>query len=90
MTILVVGSLAIDTIETPFGKASGIIGGSATYFSAVASLYTKINLVAVVGTDFPMEQLDFLTDRGVDTRGLQVKDGETFCWAWSSGRGSSE
>ncbi len=81
MSILVVGSVALDSVETPFGKASGIIGGSATYFSAVASLYTKINLVAVVGTDFPMEQLQFLTDRGVDMRGLQVVDGETFRWS---------
>jgi len=81
MSILVVGSVAFDSVETPFGKASGILGGSAIYFSAVASLYTKVNLVAVVGTDFPMERLEFLTDRGVDTRGLQVMDGETFCWA---------
>jgi len=81
MSLLVVGSVAFDSVETPFGKVNGILGGSATYFSAVASLYTKVNLVAVVGTDFPMERLQFLTDRGVDTRGLQVMDGETFCWA---------
>ncbi|MFC2035499.1 PfkB family carbohydrate kinase [Chloroflexota bacterium] len=81
MSILVVGSVAIDSVETPFGRASGILGGSAIYFAGVASLYTKVNLVAVVGTDFPTEQLQFLTNRGVDTKGLQVKDGETFCWA---------
>jgi len=81
MSILVVGSVAIDSVETPFGKADGIVGGSATYFSAAASLYTEVNLVAVVGTDFPMEQLNFLSDRGVDTRGLQVADGKTFYWA---------
>ena len=81
MSILVVGSVALDSVETPFGKVSHILGGSATYFSAAASLYTKVNLVAVVGTDFPMEQIQFLTDRGVDTRGLQVVDGETFSWS---------
>ena len=81
MSILVVGSVALDSVETPYGKASGILGGSATYFTAAASLYTKVNLVAVVGTDFPMEQIQFLSERGVDTRGLQVMDGETFCWA---------
>jgi len=81
VSILVVGSVALDSVETPFGKVTNVVGGSATYFSAVASLYTEVNLVAVVGTDFPMEQIQFLVDRGVDTRGLQVVDGETFCWA---------
>ncbi|MFC2048405.1 PfkB family carbohydrate kinase [Chloroflexota bacterium] len=81
MSILVVGSIALDSVETPFGNVSNILGGSATYFAAVASLYTKVNLVAVVGTDFPLEQIQFLRDRGVDTRGLQVVDGETFHWS---------
>ena len=81
MSILVVGSVALDSVETPYGKANGILGGSATYFTAAASLYTKVNLVAVVGTDFPLQQIQFLSQRGVDTRGLQVADGETFCWA---------
>jgi sugar/nucleoside kinase (ribokinase family) len=81
VSILVVGTVAFDSVETPFGKVSDVLGGSATYFAAVASLYTKVNLVAVVGTDFPVEQIQFLRDRGVDTRGLQVADGETFRWA---------
>ena len=81
MSILVVGTVAFDSVETPLGKVSEILGGSATYFSAAASLYTKVNLVAVVGTDFPMERIQFLIDRGVDTRGLQVVDGETFRWS---------
>ncbi len=81
MSILVVGTIAFDSVETPFGKVSDVLGGSATYFATVASLYTKVNLVAVVGTDFPIEQIQFLRDRGVDTRGLQVADGETFRWA---------
>jgi len=81
MSILVVGSVALDSVETPFGKVRDVLGGSATYFSAVASLYTEVNLVAVVGNDFRQEQIQFLVDRGVDTRGLQMVDGETFRWA---------
>ena len=81
MSILVVGSVALDSVETPFGKVNDVLGGSATYFSAVASLYTQVNLVAVIGKDLAKEQLQFLIDRGVDTRGLQVMNGETFRWA---------
>jgi sugar/nucleoside kinase (ribokinase family) len=81
LSILVVGSVALDTVETPMGKVENEIGGSATYFSAIASLYTKVNLVAVVGTDFPREKIQFLEERGVDTRGLQVVEGETFRWS---------
>jgi len=68
-------------VETPLGRADDILGGSATYFSATASLYTDVKLVAVVGSDFPMERVDFLAERGVDIRGLQVVDGRTFRWA---------
>jgi len=81
VSILVVGTVALDSVETPLGKVHEVLGGSATYFSAAASLYTQVNLVAVVGTDFPREGIKFLIDRGVDTRGLQVVDGETFRWA---------
>ena len=81
MSILVVGSVALDSVETPMGKVTEEVGGSATYFSAIASLYTKVNLVAVVGTDFPKEKIQFLNERGVDTRGLQVVEGETFRWS---------
>ena len=81
MSILVVGTVAFDSVETPFGKADDILGGSATYFSAAASLYTDVRLVAVVGSDFPMNSVDFLAERGVDTRGLQVVDGRTFRWS---------
>jgi sugar/nucleoside kinase (ribokinase family) len=81
VSILVVGSVALDTIETPFGRAENALGGAATYFSTVASLYDQVNLVAVVGTDFPREHLAFLQGRGVDLRGLQVADGLTFHWA---------
>ena len=81
MSILVVGTVAFDSIETPLGKADDILGGSAAYFSAAAGLYTDVRLVAVVGSDFPLERLSFLTERGVDTRGLEVAEGSTFRWA---------
>lgn len=80
MSILVVGSVAIDAIETPFTKLDGILGGAASYFSAAASLYDQVNLVAIVGTDFPQEYMDFLRSRPIDLQGLQIKEGKTFFW----------
>jgi sugar/nucleoside kinase (ribokinase family) len=67
-------------VETPFGRVTEVLGGSAVYFAAAASLYTKVNLVGVVGTDFPPEHIRFLAERGVDTRGLEVVEGQTFRW----------
>ncbi|MDI7275365.1 MAG: PfkB family carbohydrate kinase [Anaerolineae bacterium] len=81
MSILVVGSVALDDIETPFGRVQGALGGAATYFAVVASLYDRVNLVAVVGTDFPGQHIDFLVERGVDIRGLQIAQGKTFHWS---------
>ncbi len=81
MSILVVGSVAFDTIQTPFGQADMALGGAATFFATVASLYEQVNLVAVVGQDFPREHIDFLAGRGVDIRGLQVAEGKTFHWS---------
>lgn len=81
MSILVVGSVALDSIQTPFGRVREALGGAATYFSAVASLYDRVHLVGVVGTDFPQEHIDFLVQRGVDIRGLQVVPGKTFRWS---------
>lgn len=78
--LLVVGSVAIDSIETPFGRDDEAIGGSALYFTAAASLFAPVKLVAVVGYDFPMESLDFLRKREVDLSGLTVADGPTFRW----------
>ncbi|TET39390.1 MAG: sugar kinase [Dehalococcoidia bacterium] len=80
MSVLVVGSVALDTVETPFGSVTEVLGGSAVYFAAATSLYTKVNLVGVVGTDFPAEHIRFLAERGVDTRGLAVVEGQTFRW----------
>lgn len=79
-SILVVGSVAYDDIETPFGRVERVLGGSASYFAAAASLYAPVRLVAVIGTDMPPETFDFLRQRGVDLRGLQVAEGETFRW----------
>jgi sugar/nucleoside kinase (ribokinase family) len=82
MSLLVVGSLALDTIETPFGKAERTLGGSATFVSVAASYFLQpVRLVGVVGGDFPKEDIEFLKDRGVDLEGLQViDDGKTFHW----------
>lgn len=83
MSLLVIGSVAFDAIETPFGKTDKIIGGAATYISMVSSYLTNdINLVAVVGEDFPAEHINLLNDMGVDTEGLQIKQGEkSFFWS---------
>ena len=83
MSLLTVGTVAFDAIETPFGKADKIIGGAATYISLAASFFTKkIQLVSIVGDDFPQNMLDELSNRGIDLAGLQVKKGEkSFFWA---------
>lgn len=81
MSLLVVGSLALDTIETPFGRVTDALGGSATYFSASASHFHPVQLVGVVGQDFPLDALDFLVERGVDLSGLEQARGESFRWA---------
>ena len=82
MSLLVIGSVAFDAIETPFGKTDKIIGGAATYISLASSYFTpKVNLVAVVGEDFPHNDIEMLRSHGVDTEGLQIKEGEkSFFW----------
>ena len=80
MDILVIGSVAFDSVETPFGRGDDVLGGSATYFSTSASFFTGVQLVAVVGEDFPEEPKEFLSSRGVDLAGLQTRPGETFRW----------
>lgn len=80
MSVLVVGSVALDTIETPFGSASEVLGGSASYFSLAASLFTDVKVVAVVGEDFPEEHLRLLRSKRVDLKGLQEAPGKTFRW----------
>ena len=80
MSLLVVGSMAFDSIKSPFGEVERVIGGSATYFSLAASYLTPVRLVSVVGRDFPKETLDMLSARGIDLQGLKVAEGITFHW----------
>jgi sugar/nucleoside kinase (ribokinase family) len=80
MTLLVVGSVALDSVETPFGKADNVVGGSATFFSASASHLSPVQLVGVVGSDYPMDDLAPLRERGVDLSGLEQADGASFRW----------
>ena len=83
MSLVVVGTVAFDAIETPFGKTDKIIGGAATYSGTAASYFTKdIKLVSVVGDDFPKEQIEEFHRHGIQTDGLQVKNGQkTFFWS---------
>ena len=80
MSLLVVGSMAFDSIKSPFGEVERVVGGSATYFSLAAAYLTPVRLVSVVGKDFPQEILRMLSARSIDTRGLKIADGETFRW----------
>jgi sugar/nucleoside kinase (ribokinase family) len=80
MNILVVGSLAYDTVRTPFGEAREVLGGSATYFAAAASFFAPVSVVAVVGEDFRQEEIAFLRERGADLAGLERRPGRTFRW----------
>jgi len=80
MSLLVVGSMAFDSIKSPFGEVERVIGGSATYFSLAASYLAPVRLVSVVGSDFPRETLDMLSARGIDLQGLKVAEGVTFHW----------
>ncbi len=82
MGLLVVGSVAFDSVETPFGNVKDALGGSAIYISVAASYFTApIRLVAIVGGDFPQNYMDFLEERGIDLDGLQVvREGKTFRW----------
>ena len=83
MSLLVVGTVAFDAIETPFGKTEKIVGGAATYICMSTSFFSRdINLVSVVGDDFPEKEIKKLNKKGVNTSGLQIKKGEkTFFWS---------
>ncbi|MFO0788986.1 MAG: PfkB family carbohydrate kinase [Pirellulales bacterium] len=80
MPLLVVGSVAIDNVETPQDRRNELLGGSATHFSYAASFFTDVQLVGVVGKDWPQEHTELLSRRGIDMSGLQVADGKTFRW----------
>jgi sugar/nucleoside kinase (ribokinase family) len=80
MSILCVGSVALDSLRTPSGERDDALGGSATYFSVAASFFTHVDIVAVVGEDFPKEHVDFLAKRGIGLDGLEQRGGRTFRW----------
>ena len=80
MSILVVGSVAYDTVETPFGKAEKVLGGSASFFAVAASFFVPVNLVAIVGKDFGEKQLAAFRGRNIDLEGLERAEGDTFHW----------
>jgi sugar/nucleoside kinase (ribokinase family) len=81
MSLLVVGSVAFDTIKTPYGLATEVLGGSATYFSVAASYFASVRMVAVVGKDFGDAPIKLLRSRGIDVSGVEVADGLTFRWS---------
>jgi sugar/nucleoside kinase (ribokinase family) len=83
--VIVVGSVALDSVKTPFGEVTDALGGSAIFFSVAASYFTDVAVVAVVGEDFPDEHVDFLRARGIDTSGLSTEPGKTFRWAGAYG-----
>src|SRR5690348_6130963 len=78
--VLIVGSVAIDSVRTPLGEAPEALGGAATFSSVAASFFSPVNLVGVVGEDFPQEHLEFLRSRNINLDGLQVQAGKTFHW----------
>jgi sugar/nucleoside kinase (ribokinase family) len=80
MSILVVGSVAYDTVETPFGRAEKVLGGSASFFSVAASFFAPVNLVAVVGDDFSEKAMSAFRQRPIDLEGLERTAGKTFHW----------
>ncbi|MCL4523416.1 MAG: PfkB family carbohydrate kinase [Acidobacteria bacterium] len=81
MSLLVVGSVAFDAIQTPFREAERVLGGAAMYFAVAASFFTKVNVVGVVGYDFTARDAEIFRRRGIDTQGLERAPGKTFFWA---------
>ena len=79
--LITVGSLGLDTLETPFERAERVLGGSVAYFALAARLYTDVGIVAAVGDDFPEQHVALLESKGIDLTGLQREPGETFFWA---------
>ncbi|HEX9271508.1 MAG TPA: sugar kinase, partial [Candidatus Binatia bacterium] len=80
MSVLVVGTVAFDSIETPSGSAERILGGSASYFALAASFFTSVRIVGVIGQDFPEEYLKLFRQRQIDLEGLRREKGDTFHW----------
>lgn len=91
MSVLVVGSMALDTVETPFGKVENVLGGSASYFSLAASMFTQVNVLAVVGDDFPDDHIELFSQRDkINLDGLKKENGKTFRWEGQYGYDLSE
>ena len=80
MSVLVVGTVAFDSIEAPSGSVERVLGGSASYFALGASFFAPVRIVGVIGEDFPQDYLDLFTQRGVDIEGIKRERGETFHW----------
>ncbi len=80
MSLLVVGTLAFDSVETPFGKREDVLGGSASFLATAASRFCRVRMVGVVGKDFPRTHMDFFQGLGVDTAGVETLEGKTFRW----------
>jgi len=80
MSLVIIGSTAFDTIETPFERKERIVGGSCSYASLAASYFTDTKIVSVAGEDFPREMIEVFNEKGIDTRGLTLKEGKTFFW----------
>ena len=80
VSLLVVGTVALDSVKTPFGNVQNALGGSAAYFSTSASYFADVRLVAVIGDDFPEEHIQFFRSKNIDIRGLDVQKGDTFRW----------
>ncbi len=80
INLLVVGTIAYDSIETPFGKVADVLGGSALYFANAASFFADVGVVASVGQDFDLSEIVFLKDRNVNVAGISVDEGRTFRW----------
>ena len=80
MSVLVVGTVAFDSIETPFGSAERILGGSAAYFALAASYFAPVRVVGVIGKDFPQDYLELFTQRNIDVEGIKREQGDTFHW----------
>jgi len=81
VSLVVVGSVALDTLETPHGRATEVLGGAASYFAIAASFFGPVQMVAVVGEDFPRRELDWFTQRGVDLAGVDVRPGRSLRWS---------
>lgn len=78
--VLVVGSIGLDTLETPFGKVKEVLGGSASYFALSASYFTKVKMVSIIGNDLPQQHLDILSSKGIDISGIEKVNSKNFRW----------